>query len=191
MPEYTHNTNTGFDLRYPRKNAIKLEPHSCTCIDLKIALEILATTMIQLASRNNLVKKEINIRRGIIDAGYLVLVRNREELKMTARKINEFGSISRINIPVNITEEKPQIFEAEATICELRGIIITNLYIPAKNNKNIKIPIHNTTENPIEIPKRTIIGYLNTEVKDQLPSTIPDFLQLCRYVDITSQTIYE
>ncbi|KAG9295820.1 hypothetical protein G9A89_009049 [Geosiphon pyriformis] len=46
MPEYAHDTNTGFDLRYPRKNAIKLEPYLHTCIDLKIALEILATTMV-------------------------------------------------------------------------------------------------------------------------------------------------
>ncbi|KAG9286045.1 hypothetical protein G9A89_022722 [Geosiphon pyriformis] len=71
MPEHVHNTNTGFDLRYPEKDAIKLEPHLCTCINLKIALEILATTMIQLVFRNSLVKKEINIRKGIIDAGYV------------------------------------------------------------------------------------------------------------------------
>ncbi|KAG9301863.1 hypothetical protein G9A89_004542 [Geosiphon pyriformis] len=45
-------------------------------------------------------------------------------------------------------------------------------------------------ENVIEIPKKTIIGYLTTEVEDQLPNHIPDFPQLCEYVDITSQTIY-
>ncbi|KAG9301345.1 hypothetical protein G9A89_018017 [Geosiphon pyriformis] len=67
MPERVHNTDAGFDLRYPGKNAIKLEPHSCTCIDLKIALEILATTMVQLASRSSLAKRGINIRGGIID----------------------------------------------------------------------------------------------------------------------------
>ncbi|KAG9286278.1 hypothetical protein G9A89_014264 [Geosiphon pyriformis] len=46
MPERVHNTDAGFDLRYPGKNVIKLEPHSHTCIDLKIALEIPATTMV-------------------------------------------------------------------------------------------------------------------------------------------------
>ncbi|KAG9289212.1 hypothetical protein G9A89_022522 [Geosiphon pyriformis] len=46
MSEHMHNTNTEFDLRYPEKNLIKLEPHLCTYIDLKIALEILATTMV-------------------------------------------------------------------------------------------------------------------------------------------------
>ncbi|KAG9307156.1 hypothetical protein G9A89_016984 [Geosiphon pyriformis] len=62
MPECIHNTNTEFDLRYLKKKAIKLEPNSCTCINLKIALEIPATIMVQLASRNSLVKKRINIK---------------------------------------------------------------------------------------------------------------------------------
>ncbi|KAG9303084.1 hypothetical protein G9A89_005042 [Geosiphon pyriformis] len=142
MPECAHNTDVGFDLRYPRKNAIKLEPHLCTCIDLKIALEILATTMVQLASRNSLVKKGINIREGIIDAGYveniiailqndsekayvikpneriaqaiflplvkiaqLVSVR-KKKLEITARGIQRFGSMGRINVPINMVEEE-------------------------------------------------------------------------------------
>ncbi|KAG9303630.1 hypothetical protein G9A89_018527 [Geosiphon pyriformis] len=71
MPERVHDTDAGFDLRYPGKDAIKLEPHSRICIDLKIALEILATTMVQLAFRSSLVKKGINIREGIIDMRYI------------------------------------------------------------------------------------------------------------------------
>ncbi|KAG9289294.1 hypothetical protein G9A89_007855 [Geosiphon pyriformis] len=71
MPKCVHNTNAKFNLRYPRKDAIKLEPYLCTCIDLKVALEILATTMVQLASRSSLAKKGINIREGIIDARYI------------------------------------------------------------------------------------------------------------------------
>ncbi|KAG9303531.1 hypothetical protein G9A89_018427 [Geosiphon pyriformis] len=71
MPECVHDTNAGFNLRYPKKNAIKLEPHSCTCIDLKIALEILATTIVQLASRSSLAEKGINIKGGIINTGYV------------------------------------------------------------------------------------------------------------------------
>ncbi|KAG9284568.1 hypothetical protein G9A89_000651 [Geosiphon pyriformis] len=70
-PEHVHNTDAGFDLRYPGKEAIKLEPHLRTCIDLKIALEIPATTIVQLASRSSLAKREINIRGGIIDTGYV------------------------------------------------------------------------------------------------------------------------
>ncbi|KAG9284456.1 hypothetical protein G9A89_014060 [Geosiphon pyriformis] len=133
MPECAYNTDAEFDLRYPGKDLIKLEPHLCICIDFKIALKILATTMVQLASRNSLAKKRINIRGGIIDAGYvrniivmlqndsekaytidpnekiaqaiflllmkvaqLVLVRNREKLKITAREIQRFRSTGKI-----------------------------------------------------------------------------------------------
>ncbi|KAG9287553.1 hypothetical protein G9A89_019614 [Geosiphon pyriformis] len=260
MPECTHDTDAEFDLRYPGKKAIKLEPNSCTCIDLKIALEIPATTMVQLAFRSSLAKKGINIRREIIDTGYvgniiamlqndsekayiiepnekiaqtiflplvkivqLVLVENREELRITAKEIQGFESTGRIDIPVNMAEEKvidkreiilthqsifipsydqymllikrkvknqAQLFEAEATICKSGEIGLTNLYISAKSPKNIKIPIYNTTGSVIEIPKGTIIGYLTTEVEDQPPNHIPDFSQLCGYVNITSQTIY-
>ncbi|KAG9287350.1 hypothetical protein G9A89_023721 [Geosiphon pyriformis] len=71
MPEHAHNTDAKFDLKYPGKAAIKLEPYLHICIDLKVALEISTTTMVQLASRNSLAKKEINIRGEIIDARYV------------------------------------------------------------------------------------------------------------------------
>ncbi|KAG9295916.1 hypothetical protein G9A89_006655 [Geosiphon pyriformis] len=260
MPECMHDTDAGFDLRYPEKNAIKLEPHSRTCIDLKIVLEIPATTMVQLASQSSLAKREINIREEIINAGYvgniiamlqnnsektyiiepnkkiaqtiflplvkiaqLVSVRNREELGITARKIQGFGSMGRIDVPINMVEkeivdqgeiistsqaisippysqymlaiekkkkEQEQIFEAEANLCESGEIRLINLHIPAKSYSCIKIPIYNNTGNVINIPEGTTIGYLTTEIEDQPPNPIPDFPQLCEYVDITSQTIF-
>ncbi|KAG9296898.1 hypothetical protein G9A89_006853 [Geosiphon pyriformis] len=236
MPECVYDTDAGFDLRYPRKDTIKLEPHLHTCINLKIILEILATTMIQLASRSSLVKKGINIRGGIIDAGYvgniiamlqnnsekayiiepnekiaqaiflplvkiaqLVSVKNREELGITARGIQRFRSMSRIDVPVNIymlaieknVKDQAQIFEVKTSLCETGEVGLINLYIPAKNHNHIKIPIYNNMGNVVEIPKGTTLGYLTTEIENQPPSTIPDFPQLCRYVDITLQTIYE
>ncbi|KAG9290871.1 hypothetical protein G9A89_011021 [Geosiphon pyriformis] len=143
MPKCVHDTDAGFDLRYLEKDLIKLEPHSHTCINLKIALEISATTMVQLASRSSLAKKGINIRRGIIDAEYvgniiamlqndsektysidpnkkiaqgiflslvkitqLVSMGNRKELGITAREIQGFGLMDRIDIPVNMAEEE-------------------------------------------------------------------------------------
>ncbi|KAG9304011.1 hypothetical protein G9A89_005921 [Geosiphon pyriformis] len=260
MPERVHDTDARFNLRYPGKEAIKLKPHSHTCIDLKIALKIPATTMVQLASKSSLAKRGINIRGGIIDMGYvgniitmlqnnsekayiiepnkkiaqaiflplvkiaqLVLVGNREELGITTKGIQGFGSIDRIDISVNMAEkeivgqgeiistsqaifippynqymltierkekEQYQIFEAEPTLCKSEEIGLINLHIPAKDYSHIKIPIYNNTGNVIVIPARTIIGYLNTEIEDQLPNSIPDFPQLCGYVDITSQTIY-
>ncbi|KAG9286786.1 hypothetical protein G9A89_012336 [Geosiphon pyriformis] len=260
MPERAHDTDAGFDLRYPGKDAIKLEPHSCTCIDLKIILEIPATTMVQLAFQSSLAKRGINIRGGIIDTEYirniiamlqndsekayiiepnvkiaqtiflplvkiaqLVPVRNREELGITARGIQGFGSMGRIDVLVNMMEKKivgqgkiistsqvifiplydqylvtierkvkdqAQIFEAEASLCESEEIGLINLHIPAKNYSHIKISVYNNTRNVVNIPEGTTIGYLTTEIEDQPPSTIPDFSQLCGYVDITSQTIY-
>ncbi|KAG9303575.1 hypothetical protein G9A89_018471 [Geosiphon pyriformis] len=71
MSECIHDTDIEFNLRYLEKDPIKLEPYSCTYIDLKIALEIPATTMVQLVSRSSLAKKGINIRERIIDARYI------------------------------------------------------------------------------------------------------------------------
>ncbi|KAG9297932.1 hypothetical protein G9A89_018760 [Geosiphon pyriformis] len=71
MSEHAHNTDARFNLRYSGKDAIKLEPHLHICIDLKIALEILTTIIVQLAFRSSLVKKKINIKEEIIDAKYV------------------------------------------------------------------------------------------------------------------------
>ncbi|KAG9302681.1 hypothetical protein G9A89_000636, partial [Geosiphon pyriformis] len=81
IPEQIHDTDAEFNLRYPRKDAIKLEPHSWTCINLKVVLEILATTMIQLTSRFSLAKKGINIKKGIIDTKYIEILQNDSEKK--------------------------------------------------------------------------------------------------------------
>ncbi|KAG9304834.1 hypothetical protein G9A89_016864 [Geosiphon pyriformis] len=43
----------------------------------------------------------------------------------------------------------------------------------------------------IKILEETIIEHLTTEIENQLLNTISDFSQLCGYVDITSQIIYE
>ncbi|KAG9291012.1 hypothetical protein G9A89_012884 [Geosiphon pyriformis] len=256
-----HDMDAGFDLKYPGKVAIKLELHSHICIDLKITLEIPATTIVQLAFRSSLAKKGINIRGGIIDMGYvgniitmlqndsekayiiepnekiaqaiflplirvaqLVSVRKREKLGITVRGIQGFGSTGRTDVLVNMAKEEivgqrkiistgqaisippysqymltiekkekeqEQIFEAEATLCESEEIGLINLHIPAKSYSSIKIPIYNNTDNVISIPEGTTIGYLTTEIEDQPPNLIPDFPQLCGYVDITSQTIYK
>ncbi|KAG9298023.1 hypothetical protein G9A89_018851 [Geosiphon pyriformis] len=236
MPEHAHNIDAGFNLRYSGKNAIKLEPHLHTCINLKIALEILATTMVQLASRSSLAKKRINIKGGIIDAEYvgniiamlqnnsekayvidpneriaqaiflplvkiaqLVSVKNRKKLGITARGIQRFELMGRIDVPVNMVEEKiigqgeiistgqtisippysryilaierrekeqEQIFEADATLCELGEIGLINLHIPAKSHNHIKISIYNNTRNIVEIPEKTTLEYLIIEIKD-------------------------
>ncbi|KAG9286797.1 hypothetical protein G9A89_012347 [Geosiphon pyriformis] len=235
MPERAHDTDAEFDLRYLGTEAIKLEPHMHTCIDLKIVLEILATTMVQLAFRSSLTKREINIRGEIIDVEYvrniiamlqndsnkayiielnkkiaqaiflplvkiaqLVPVRNREELGITARGIQGFGSTAISILPYSQymlaiekkEKEQEQIFEAETSLCESEEIGLINLHIPAKSYSHIKIPIYNNTGNIINILEETTIRYLTTKIENQPPNPIPDFSQLCEYVDIISQTIY-
>ncbi|KAG9292941.1 hypothetical protein G9A89_016303 [Geosiphon pyriformis] len=146
-----------------------------------------------------------------------------EELKITAKEIQGFRFTSRINVPVNMTEEEivdkrqiifihqpisipsydqyivtierkvknqVQILETEATLCESRKIGLVNLHIPAKNHSHIKISIYNNMGDIIKISENTTIGYLTTEIENQLLDTIPNFPQLCEYVDITSQTTY-
>ncbi|KAG9288238.1 hypothetical protein G9A89_021269 [Geosiphon pyriformis] len=157
MLEHVHNTNIGFDLRYLEKKTIKLEPHSCTCIDLKVALKIPATMIAYIIEPN----------KKIAQAIFLFLV-----------KIAQ------------LVLDQAQIFKVETTICKLEKIGLTNLYIPPKSPKHIKILIYNITEDVIKIPKGTTIRYLSTEVEKQPPNFIPNFPQLCRDVDITLQTIY-
>ncbi|KAG9295143.1 hypothetical protein G9A89_006124 [Geosiphon pyriformis] len=87
-------------------------------------------------------------------------------------------------------KDQVQIFETETTLCKSGEIRLVHLHIPAKNHGHIKILIYNNTGNVIRIPERTTIGYLTTKIENQLPDIILDFPQLCKYVDITSQTIY-
>ncbi|KAG9297978.1 hypothetical protein G9A89_018806 [Geosiphon pyriformis] len=142
MSECTHDTNTEFDLKYLKKDAIKLEPHLHTCINLKVALKIPAT-IVQLAFRSSLAKKRINIRKRIINTEYvgniiailqndsektyiiepnkkiaqaiflplvkiaqLISVENKKELGITVKEIQGFGSTDRIEVSVNMAEEK-------------------------------------------------------------------------------------
>ncbi|KAG9285491.1 hypothetical protein G9A89_021822 [Geosiphon pyriformis] len=80
-------------------------------------------------------------------------------------------------------KEQEQIFETEATLCESGEIGLINLHIPAKSHNYIKILIYNNTENIVKIPKGTTLRYLTTEIKDQAPSSIPDFPQLSRTIE--------
>ncbi|KAG9303552.1 hypothetical protein G9A89_018448 [Geosiphon pyriformis] len=202
-PECAHNTDAEFDLRYPGKNAIKLEPYLCTCIDLKIALKILATTMVQLISRSSLAKKGINIKREIIDTRYvgniiamlqnnskkayiidlnekiaqaifLSLVKTREELGITAREIQKFGSTSRINISVNMAEK--EVINKEEIISTHQSISIPlyDQYILA-----IKKEVKNQAqlfETEATICKSGEIGLTNLYILAKSPKNIKIFI---------------
>ncbi|KAG9298202.1 hypothetical protein G9A89_002690 [Geosiphon pyriformis] len=69
-PEKAHEIDAGYDLRYPGKDTLVLQPKFLTKINLKIALEIPPGAMVQMVFRSSLASKGINIRGGVIDAGY-------------------------------------------------------------------------------------------------------------------------
>ncbi|KAG9285891.1 hypothetical protein G9A89_013316 [Geosiphon pyriformis] len=130
MPECAHDIDAGFDLRYPGKEAIKLEPHSCTCINLKVALEIPATTMVQLASRSSLAKREINIRGGIIDTGYvgniIAMLQNDSEKAYIIepnKKIAQTIFLSLVRVVQLISVGKKE--ELEITVRGIQGFGLT------------------------------------------------------------------
>ncbi|KAG9295822.1 hypothetical protein G9A89_009051 [Geosiphon pyriformis] len=203
MPECTYDTNTDSLV----KKRINIRGG---IIDAEYVRNIIAmlqnnSEKIYIIEPNKKIAQTIFLL--LVKIAQLVSVEKREKLGITARGIQRFGSTDRINIPVNMAEEKivdkekiistrqlisilsydqymltikrevkdqAQLFEAEATICELGEIGLTNLYISAKSPKNIKIPIYNTTEKVIKIPKRTIIGYL-TKLRFRFSTT----LQIC------------
>ncbi|KAG9298364.1 hypothetical protein G9A89_003181 [Geosiphon pyriformis] len=232
-PKKAHDTDAGFDLQYPGQSPIIIAPHFLVKIDLKIALEIPVSTMVQVAFRSSLAKKGINIKEEIIDASYMgniiVMLQNnsnrsykiesqekiaqaiflplvkilqltpvtREELGLTVQEINGFGSSRKRNIPVNFMEEDSDqvnqkiqdqalLFEASPEIYSLADV--ANLYLLAKAYKHFKIPIHNLTEDVIEIPKGTLIGSISADSQNpEKPQFIPDFAQLFLFCDITLQ----
>ncbi|KAG9303050.1 hypothetical protein G9A89_022139 [Geosiphon pyriformis] len=123
-PEKAHKIDAEYDLRYPGKDTLVLQPKFLIKINLKIALEIPPGAMVQIASRSLLASKGINIRGGnetdksfkiehaekIAQAIYLLLinisglqsVNNREQLGKSERKIQGFGSTGRFTVPINI-----------------------------------------------------------------------------------------
>ncbi|KAG9295886.1 hypothetical protein G9A89_006625 [Geosiphon pyriformis] len=131
MPEHAHNTDARFDLRYPEKDAIKLEPHLRTCIDLKIVLEILATTMVQLAFGSSLAKRGINIRGEIIDMRYvkniIAMLQNDSEKTYIIepnKKIAQAIFLSLVRVAQLVSVGKRE--ELEITVREIQGFESTS-----------------------------------------------------------------
>ncbi|KAG9289229.1 hypothetical protein G9A89_022539 [Geosiphon pyriformis] len=104
-PEKAHEIDAGYDLRYPGKNTLVLQPKFLTKINLKIALEIPLRAMVQIASRSSLASKGINIRGGVIDAEYTrditIMLQNKTDKSFKiehAEKIAQAIYLSLINI---------------------------------------------------------------------------------------------
>ncbi|KAG9298009.1 hypothetical protein G9A89_018837 [Geosiphon pyriformis] len=83
-------------------------------------------------------------------------------------------------------QDQVLLFKASPKICSLADI--ANLYLPAKAHKHFKIPIHNPTEDVIEIPKGTLVSSIFTDIQNsEKPQFIPDFTQLFLFCNIILQ----
>ncbi|KAG9293908.1 hypothetical protein G9A89_019246 [Geosiphon pyriformis] len=186
ISERVHLTNARFDLYYSEDQSTTLPFRSITKIDLKIVVKIPPGIMIQIASRSSLMKKRnknlmvllqnnskkpytIESKEKIAQAIFLPLVKigkfvpveNREELSQTTRRTFGFGSTEK-GIEANF-----------AKTIEEKG--------------KIKIPIANTTEEPVYIPENTIIGYLGMELENaSTPQEILNFPEIALYCELTS-----
>ncbi|KAG9289804.1 hypothetical protein G9A89_015384 [Geosiphon pyriformis] len=69
-PEKAHEIDARYDLKYPGKDTLVLQPKFLTKINLKIALEIPPKAMVQIAFRLLLASKGINVKKRVIDAEY-------------------------------------------------------------------------------------------------------------------------
>ncbi|KAG9306584.1 hypothetical protein G9A89_004781 [Geosiphon pyriformis] len=69
-PKKAHEIDAGYDLRYPGKDTLVLQSKSLTKINLKITLEIPPRAIVQIASKSSLASKKINVKEGVIYAGY-------------------------------------------------------------------------------------------------------------------------
>ncbi|KAG9299105.1 hypothetical protein G9A89_020418 [Geosiphon pyriformis] len=104
-PEKVYEINTEYDLRYPGKDTLFLQPKSLTKINLRIVLEIPPGAM-----------KSFKIKHAekILQAIYLPLinisdlqsVKNREQLEKSERETQGF-----VNIALNAQNESHQILQ--------------------------------------------------------------------------------
>jgi deoxyuridine 5'-triphosphate nucleotidohydrolase len=70
LPEKAHETDAGFDMRYPGKEILNILPYEASFVNTHVAMEIPTGSFCQLKSRSSLIKKGIKVKAGIIDAGY-------------------------------------------------------------------------------------------------------------------------
>ncbi|KAG9306988.1 hypothetical protein G9A89_000902 [Geosiphon pyriformis] len=150
--------------------------------------------MVQVAFRSSLAKKGIDVKGGIIDAGYtgniIVILQNNSDRLYKIESQEKI--VQAIFLPIvkisqlTLIQDQVLLFEASSEICSLANV--ANLYLLAKAHKHFKILIHNPIEDVIEIPKETFVSSISTDIQNSKKSqSIPDFAQLFLFCDITSQ----
>ncbi|KAG9303346.1 hypothetical protein G9A89_013672 [Geosiphon pyriformis] len=136
-PKKAHKIDAGYDLRYPGKDTLVLKPKSLTKINLKIALKILPGAMVQIASRSSLASKGINIRGGIINAGYTgditVMLQNETDKPFKiehAEKIAQAIYLLLINISgLQLVNQREQLEKSDRRTQDQISSIILDYYL--------------------------------------------------------------
>ncbi|KAG9298681.1 hypothetical protein G9A89_012749 [Geosiphon pyriformis] len=188
-PEKAHEIDAEYNLRYPGKNTLILQPKSLTKINLKIALEISPGTMVQIASRLSLASKEINIRGGVIDAGYTeditIMLQNETNKPFKiehAEKIAQAIYLPLINISgLQSINNREQLGKSERGTQDENPQIVSNFIEIVKHtllpNSNIIL----TTENYHLLEKKLSqinMGPLESQQQRQLKQLIAEFADI-------------
>ncbi|KAG9306877.1 hypothetical protein G9A89_002546 [Geosiphon pyriformis] len=134
-PEKVHEIDAGYDLRYPDKDILIFKPKSLTKINLKIALKISPEAIIQIAFQFSLASKGINVRGGIIDAGYTgditIILQNETDKPFKiehAKKIVQAIYLPLINIlGLQLVNQRELLGKSERGTQEI-GVIHSNIF---------------------------------------------------------------
>ncbi|KAG9292521.1 hypothetical protein G9A89_002156 [Geosiphon pyriformis] len=167
-PKKAHEIDTGYDLRYPGKDTLVLKPKSLTKINLKIALEIPPGAMVQITSRSSLASKRINVRGGIINAGYTrnitVMLQNKTDKLF---KIEHAEKIAQaIYLPlINISE----LLQTVPNFSEIIGHLLPKIN-PNPSSKNYHIVMEKLS--------RINMGQLKPQQQTQLKELIAEFANI-------------
>ncbi|KAG9284167.1 hypothetical protein G9A89_022941 [Geosiphon pyriformis] len=214
-PEKAHKIDAGYDLRYPDKDTLVLKPKSLTKINLKIALEIPPGAMVQIASQSSLASKGINVKEGIINAGYTgnitVMLQNKTNKPFKiehAEKIAQAIYLLLINIlGLQLVNQREQLGKSD------RGtqVIHSNIFqqeLPQTVSDFSKIIGHSLPKinpNPssenyyvvMEKLSRINMGQLEPQQQNQLKELIAEFADIfaennndLRRTDLVQHQIY-
>ncbi|KAG9284728.1 hypothetical protein G9A89_003031 [Geosiphon pyriformis] len=194
-PEKAHEINAGYDLRYPDKDTLVLKPKSLTKINLKIALKIPPRAIVQITSQSFLASKRINVRGGIIDAGYTgditVMLQNKTDKPFKiehAEKIAQAIYLSLINIlGLQLVNQKEQLGKSER---RTQGFGSTGQFtVPVnialneqKETKKVRVTFYNPNNYLIVLLNNVKIGVIHNNIfQQELPQTVLNFSEIIEH----------
>ncbi|KAG9301368.1 hypothetical protein G9A89_018040 [Geosiphon pyriformis] len=205
-PEKAHKINTEYDLRYLGKDTLVLQPKFLTKINLKIAFEIPPKAIVQIASRSLLANKEINIRRGVIDAEYTgnitIMLQNKTDKPFRiehAEKIVQAIYLPLINIlGLQLVNNREQLgknkrgmqsFGSTGRFTVPHEISIPNVYIP-KGMKKFRVTFYNPNNYSIVLLNKLEIGIIHSNIfQDKNPQIVSNFIEIVRYTLLSNPNI--